>query len=110
MAIIDNLRISKEAMEAAISTFENKKTALENTYLKISNEVRVLDGTYHGEASEKFKSQFDQLYKNLQQTESVMSEVISKVKSVLALYSESEETITQMMNSAQSGTAYQSNL
>ena len=65
MAIIDNLRISKEAMEAAISTFENKKTALENTYLKISNEVRVLDGTYHGEASEKFKSQFDQLYKNL---------------------------------------------
>ena len=39
-----------------------------------------------------------------------MSEVISKVKSVLALYSESEETITQMMNSAQSGTAYQSNL
>ena len=52
MAVIDNLKLTQEEMESAIQTFENKKMALENTYLKISNEVRTLDGTYHGEASE----------------------------------------------------------
>ena len=51
MAIIDNLKMSEEALEQAIQTFETKKLALENSYLKISNEVRTLDGTYHGEAS-----------------------------------------------------------
>ena len=45
MAIIDNLKMSEEALEQAIQTFETKKLALENSYLKISNEVRTLDGT-----------------------------------------------------------------
>ena len=65
MAVIDNVKITKEEMEQAIQTFENKKMALENAYLKISNEVRTLDGTYHGEASEKFKAQFEALYKDV---------------------------------------------
>ena len=62
--------------------------ALENTYLKISNEVRTLDGTYHGEASEKFKAQFDALYKNLQQNETVMSNVIANLKQALTIYTD----------------------
>ena len=45
------LIMSSEALEAAISNYEARKAAMENTYLKISNEVRVLDGAWDGEAS-----------------------------------------------------------
>lgn len=110
MAVIDNLRVSKEAMETAINTYETKKTALENAYLKISNEVRVLDGTWHGAASEKFKGQFEQLYKNLQQNETVMGNVIAKLKEAMAVYEEQEQVVAQAGQAMETGTAYQPNL
>ncbi len=110
MAIIDNLKMSEEALEQAIQTFETKKLALENSYLKISNEVRTLDGTYHGEASEKFKAQFDALYKNLQQNETVMSNVVSNLKTALGIYQEHEQQARSMMEGLDVGTSYQSNL
>lgn len=106
MAVIDNLKITKEEMKQAIQTFENKKMALENAYLKISNEVRTLDGTYHGEASEKFKAQFEALYKNLQQNETVMSNVISKLKQALNIYITEEEKIKGLIEDQDEGTAY----
>lgn len=108
MAIIDNLRMSEEALQTAITTFETKKMALENSYLKISNEVRTLDGTWHGEASEKFKTQFDALYRNLQQNETVMTNVISNLKTALSIYQEQENVITQTFNAMEEGTAYTS--
>ena len=110
MAVIDNLRVSKEALETAITNYETRKTSLENAYLKISNEVRVLSGTWRGEASEKFMSQFDELYKNLQQNETVMSNVISKLKEALSVYEEQETAAEQMAQGLETGTAYQSNL
>ena len=110
MAVIDNLRISKEAMEEAIKNFESRKTALENSYLKISNEVRTLDGTWHGEASEKFKTQFDGLYENLKQNETVMSNVISNLKTALNIYEETEEKARVMYEKLEEGMSYLSNL
>ncbi len=110
MAVIDNLRMSQEALEEAISTFESKKTALENTYLKISNEVRELDGTWHGEASEKFKTQFEKLYQNLKQNETVMSNVISKLKQALNIYQEQEKVAQNLIDALQEGAAYIANL
>lgn len=110
MATIDNLKMSTEAMQTAISNFEARKSGLEIAYLKISNEVRTLDGTWHGEASEKFKSQFDGLYKKLQQNETVMSNVINNLKSALSTYEAQESEITSMMNSAEEGTAYPGHL
>ena len=110
MAVIDNLKLTQEEMESAIQTFENKKMALENTYLKISNEVRTLDGTYHGEASEKFKAQFDALYKNLQQNETVMSNVIANLKQALTIYTDVIGQVKSQADAMDVGTAYQSNL
>ena len=110
MAVIDNLKLTQEEMESAIQTFENKKMALENTYLKISNEVRTLDGTYHGEASEKFKAQFDALYKNLQQNETVMSNVIANLKQALTIYTDVIGQVKSQADAMDTGTAYQSNL
>jgi len=110
MAVIDNLRMSTEAMRTAINDFNNRKTALENAYLKISNEVRTLDGTWHGEASEKFKGQFDKLYQNLKQNETVMSNVISNLNTALDLYEEFEDQAKTLIQNAAEGNAYQSNL
>ena len=110
MAIIDNLKMSEEALEQAIQTNKKKKLALENSYLKISNEVRTLDGTYHGEASEKFKAQFDALYKNLQQNETVMSNVIANLKQALTIYTDVIGQVKGQADALDVGTAYQSNL
>ena len=110
MAVIDNLRLSTEAMRTAINDFNNRKNALENAYLKISNEVRTLDGTWHGEASEKFKGQFDKLYQNLKQNETVMSNVVSNLETALDLYEQTEEEISTIIKNAAEGQAYISNL
>ena len=110
MAVIDNLRMSKAAMQEAISKFENKKTGLETMYLKISNEVRELDGTWHGEASEKFKGQFEELYKNLKQNETVMSNVVDNLKTALATYEREEAAAESIIKGLDDGVAYASNL
>lgn len=102
----DRLKVSTEAFNNAISSFETSKMGLENSYLKISNEVRVLDGTWHGDASEQFKGQFDELYKNLQQTETAMSNVITKLKSALSEFESEESSIQGLINNADTGTAY----
>lgn len=106
MAVIDNLRVSEEAMQTAIQTYEARTAGLENAYLKISNEVRVLDGTYHGPASEKFKSQFDALYQNLQQNRTVMENVIAKLKQALSIYQEQEAAAQNMFQGLDTGTQY----
>jgi WXG100 family type VII secretion target len=110
MATIDNLKVSEESLQNAINNFESRKQALENTYLKISNEVRTLDGTYHGEASEKFKAQFDEMYKYLQQNEQVMENVIENLRKALNIYQSQEESAASAFNAMEEGTAYQSML
>lgn len=106
MGTINNLILDKASMETAINTFENKKMALENSYLKISNEVRDLDGTWHGEASERFKAQFDALYDNLKQCETVMSNVVSNLKSALSVYEEQEKDQEKRFEGLDQGHAY----
>ena len=106
MAVIDNLRMSKAAMQEAIHTFEHKKMGLENMYLKISGEVRQLDATWHGEASEKFKSQFEEMYRNLKQNETVMSNVVSNLKTALSTYEAEEAAAEALISSLNEGAAY----
>ena len=108
MAVIDNLRMSKVAMLEAIHRFETKKMGLEIMYLKISNEVRELDGTWHGEASEKFKAQFEELYKNLKQNEEVMSNVVATLKAALATYERGEAAAQAIIRGLDDGVAYSS--
>ena len=109
MAIIDNLKMSEEAMQTAITDFKSRKQALENSYLKISNEARTLTASWHGEASRKFTTQFDALYKNLAQNETVMENVIDKVSEALNLYVETENEAEQMLKSLEEGMAYIAN-
>lgn len=84
-------RVSIPALEEAIKTFETKKQAMELAYLNLSNDVRTLDGTWHGDASEKFKARFDELYKNLQVTEERMDGAIQKLRTAIQVYQEVED-------------------
>lgn len=108
MAVIDNLKLSKEAMETAISNFETRKAGLENAYLRISNEVRTLDGTWNGEASEKFKAQFETLYQNISQSEQVMTNIIESLRKALAEYTDIEAQASNAFSALDTGTQYQS--
>ena len=100
------LIMSSEALEAAISNYEARKAAMENTYLKISNEVRVLDGTWNGKASEKFKTSFDNLYKNISKTEAVMSNIIAKLKKALEEYQGASKAAKSAAESLDVGTSF----
>lgn len=100
------LIMSSEALEAAISNYEARKAAMENTYLKISNEVRVLDGAWDGEASEKFKTSYDNLYKNISKTEAVMSNIITKLKKALEEYRGASDAAKSAAESLDVGTSF----
>lgn len=104
------LIMSSEALQTAISNYEARKAAMENTYLKISNEVRVLDGAWDGEASEKFKTSYDNLYKNISKTETVMSNIIANLKEALAEYTEASEEAKSLASNLDVGQAYHSQM
>jgi len=108
MAVIDNLKVSREAMQEAISNFETRKMAMENACLKISNEVRELDSTWHGQASETFKAQFDEMYTKLKQNEPAMAEIISDLKKAVDLYEAAEKEAESLINSLDEGRVYAS--
>ena len=106
MALIDNLLVTEEAFGTAIATFENKKTALENAYLKVSNEVRELSNSYKGEAANAFQSNFEQLYSNIKTTETSMQGVIDTLKSVQGIYEKYEESIKALISQLEEGMGY----
>lgn len=106
MAIIDDLKVNEEALQTAITNYEGKRVELENNCLKISNEVRQLDSTWHGEASEKFKSQFDELYNKLKQSDTVMGNIVSNLKKALETYNKAEHEVKIIMDNAEEGTQY----
>lgn len=100
-------RVSIPALEDAIRNFEMKKNSLEIAYLKISNEVRELGGTWKGESSNKFEAQFDEMYKNLKQTEERMDGAIAKLRTAMQVYQEVEDANRAAADAlAEGNTAY----
>lgn len=102
----DNLVINKQYMETAIANYEAKRVELENICLKISNEVRVLDGSWHGEASERYKSQFEEMYNKLKQSDATMGNIVTKLKKSLETYTEVEGQIVVAFDNINEGKAY----
>lgn len=102
----DNLVINKQYMEAAIATYETKRVELENICLKISNEVRVLDGNWHGEASERYKSQFEEMYNKLKQSDATMENIVTKLKKALETYTDVEGQVVVNFDNMSEGKAY----
>lgn len=101
----DIIKVSSEEMRAAVSAFKNCQQELENAYLNMSNAVRVVDGTWNGEASEAFKSQFDAMYKNIEQTEAKVQDAIDEVSKAAEIYDEAEQALENTFSALDVGTS-----
>ena len=64
-------QVSGEELRSTVAKYNTQKAQLQTAYLQMSNAVRTVDGSWNGDASEAFKAQFDQLYKNIEQTEAL---------------------------------------
>ena len=84
------IRVSAAALEEAINTFENKKNAMANAYLRIYRTVHGLESTWKGDSSNRFEQRFEEMYKNLEVTEERMDHAISKLRTALETYEELE--------------------
>lgn len=85
-------RVTAEALATAIQNYESRKQEFQNAYLKISNVVRELSVNYKSESATAFYAKFDEIYKNLSQTEVQMDNAIDKLKKVKEVY----EALTAM--------------
>lgn len=88
----DIIHVSTEQLRDAVSKYNTCKGQLQTAYLQMSNAVRVVDGTWNGDASEAFKAQFDQMYKNIEQTEAKVQDAVDELTRAAELYDEIEQT------------------
>ncbi|MBR0463333.1 MAG: WXG100 family type VII secretion target [Clostridia bacterium] len=100
----EEVRVSIEALNQAINDYKAKKQAMQIAYLQISNTMRELSTTWKGTSSQKFAEQFDQLYKNLQQTETQMDNATSKLEQARDAYEEVDAQAKSLMQSVEEGT------
>ena len=97
-------RVSIEALNKAISDYNARKQEMQVAYLQISNTVRQLNVTWTGSSSKKFADQFDQLYKNLEQTEQQMDSATKKLEQARDLYQQAETEAKSLLQQAEEGT------
>lgn len=100
-------RVNKEHLQDAIENYKVRKDQMITTCLRISDAVRVLDGSWDGQASEAFKSQFNSMYNNLKQCENAMTTMIDRLQSALDTYEGSEVEVERLFVSIDIGITYQ---
>ena len=101
----DIIHVSTEELRDAVTKYNTQKTQLQMAYLQMSNAVRTVDSTWNGDASEAFKAQFDQMYKNIEQTEQKVQDAIDEVTKAAEIYEEAENSISQSFSSLDTGTS-----
>ena len=101
----DVLKVSVEEMRTAVNSFKSQQNELKTAYLTMSNAIRKVDSSYDGDASEALKSQFDAMYKNIEQTEQKMQDAIDEVTKAAEIYEEAENSISQSFSSLDTGTS-----
>ena len=96
-------RVSIEALTSAINDYKAKKQAMQVAYLQISNAIRQLGASWTGKSADKFAQQFEQLYKNLSQTEQQMDNATKKLEQARAAYEEVENQAKSVLNAVAEG-------
>lgn len=99
------IKVDIGTMIDTTAKFKNCQQQLKNAYLTMSNAVREVDSIWNGEASETFKSQFDSMYKNLEQTEAKVKDAIDEVTKAAEIYEEVEKLVAQMAGALDIGTS-----
>ena len=101
----EEVRVSIDALNQAINDYKTKKQTMQIAYLQISNTMRELSNTWKGASSTKFAEQFDQMYKNLQQTEVQMDSATNKLEQAKNAYEEVEAQAKSMLNAVEESAA-----
>lgn len=101
----DIIKVSSDAMRAAVSKFKSCQQELENAYLTMSNAVREVDASWNGDASEAFKNQFNDLYKNIEQTEAKVQDAVDEVSKAAEIYDEAEASLESTFGGLDVGTS-----
>ena len=101
----DVLKVTPEELQNTANQFKSYQQSLQTAYLKMSDAVRNLDTTWNGEASEQFKTQFDNMYKNLSQTEQKMADAIDELLKAHDIYQEAENAIKGQVDALEEGTS-----
>jgi WXG100 family type VII secretion target len=87
----DIIRVSTDQLREAVSKYNTCKGQLQTAYLQMSNAVRTVDSSWNGDASEAFKAQFDQMYKNIEQTEAKVQDAVDEMTKAAEIYDEIEQ-------------------
>ena len=101
----DIIHVDTGAMRSAAVKFKSCQQEMENAYLTMSNAVRELDSTWNGEASEAFKNQFNDLCKNIEQTEAKVNDAVDETLKAADLYDEVEASLESTFGGLDVGTS-----
>lgn len=101
----DELVVSTEQLRATAQSYRGFQQQFQNAYLQMSNEVRVSDGYWDGDASEAFKAQFDALYKNLSQTEQTVQNAVNAMEQAAEIFEEAETGVVEWFEQLSEGTS-----
>lgn len=102
----ERILVSTEDMVSTVQAYNSAKTKQENAYLQISNAVRVLDGSWDGEASEAFKTAFNGLYNNIQQSAERMQDAANELTTSADIFSQAEMDAMKAVSSLEQGKAF----
>lgn len=101
----DIIHVSTDQLREAVSKYNTCKGQLQTAYLQMSNAVRVVDGTWNGDASEAFKAQFDLMYKNIEQTEAKVQDAVDEMTRAAEIYDDIEGTLKNTFANLDVGTS-----
>lgn len=96
-------KVNIEEMRSTAQNFKNCKQQMQIAYLEMSNAVRVVGNSWKGDASEEFQSQFDTLYKNLEQTEPQITSAIDDMVKAADLFYQTEVGLGKSFDSLEQG-------
>lgn len=80
------ITVSEEEFQNAISQFSTCKDNFTNAYLQEISAVFSLDSSWNGDASEAFKTQFNQMIDKLRTSDDTMESALTYLKNALTAY------------------------
>lgn len=92
-------RVQVEALNSAISNFNNKKMSMENAYLKIYQAVGELGDTWIGASYTSFDTRFNEMYAKLKTISEQMDKSVDKIRTAISEYENAEDTAEAAINS-----------
>jgi len=101
----DVLKVTPEELRNTATQFKANQQKMQTAYLQMSDAVRSLDTTWNGEANEQFKTQFENMYKNLSQTEQKMEDAVDELTKAAGIYEEVENGLKSLAQSLEVGTS-----